>query len=75
MAVHLKPKPAGIARTTSDFFPDVDADGFGHDEEGGFSLFLQERCKRIFFIRHAECATRGSNTGRAGPRQVCNPHT
>lgn len=36
------------------FFPGIDADGFGHDEEGGFSLFLQERCKRIFFIRHAE---------------------
>ena len=54
MAVHLRDPKPGLARTTSDFFPDVDADGFGHDEEGGFSLFLQERCKRIFFIRHAE---------------------
>jgi len=54
MSVHLASKPPGVERTTSDFFPDVDADGFGHDEEGGFSLFLQERCKRIFFIRHAE---------------------
>eukprot|EP00929_Paragymnodinium_shiwhaense_P057428 TRINITY_DN28741_c0_g1_i1.p1 TRINITY_DN28741_c0_g1~~TRINITY_DN28741_c0_g1_i1.p1 ORF type:complete len:326 (+),score=46.66 TRINITY_DN28741_c0_g1_i1:104-979(+) len=35
-------------------FPQYDADGFAHDPESGFSLFLQERCKRIFFIRHAE---------------------
>ena len=54
MAVHLRDPRPGLARRTSDFFPDEDADGFGHDEEGGFSLFLQERCKRIFFIRHAE---------------------
>jgi len=44
----ISSKPQG------EFFPELDADGFGHDEEGGFSLFLQERCKRVFFIRHAE---------------------
>jgi len=43
-----------LKKTTSAFFPEVDADGFAHDSDGGFSLFLQERCKRIFFIRHAE---------------------
>tara|TARA_B100000787_G_scaffold27185_1_gene17975 strand:+ start:260 stop:454 length:195 start_codon:yes stop_codon:yes gene_type:complete len=62
MALHLKPNADGHARTTSDFFPDVDADGFGHDEEGGYSLFLQERCKRIFFIRHAEYMPLGART-------------
>lgn len=35
-------------------FPEHDADGFSHDTEAGFSLFLQERCKRVYFIRHAE---------------------
>jgi len=35
-------------------FPKVDGDGFMHNPESGFSLFLQERCKRIYFIRHAE---------------------
>jgi len=35
-------------------FPEFDADGFVHKAEEGFSLFLQERCKRVFFIRHAE---------------------
>lgn len=35
-------------------FPAYDADGFAHDENAGFSLFMQERCKRLFFIRHAE---------------------
>jgi broad specificity phosphatase PhoE len=36
------------------FFPDYNASGFSHDPEAGFSMFLQERCKRVFFIRHAE---------------------
>jgi len=35
-------------------FPGYDSEGFTHDTAGGFSLFLQERCQRIFFIRHAE---------------------
>ena len=35
-------------------FPDLDTDGFEHNPEDGFSLFLQERCKRLYFIRHAE---------------------
>jgi len=35
-------------------FPGYDSDGFTHDTASGFSLFLQERCQRIFFIRHAE---------------------
>jgi broad specificity phosphatase PhoE len=35
-------------------FPQYDEDGFVHNPESGFSLFLQERCKRVFFIRHAE---------------------
>jgi broad specificity phosphatase PhoE len=35
-------------------FPQYDAEGFVHNPESGFSLFLQERCKRIFFIRHAQ---------------------
>lgn len=35
-------------------FPGYDANGFTHDTASGFSLFLQERCQRIFFIRHAE---------------------
>eukprot|EP00406_Dinophysis_acuminata_P078231 CAMPEP_0179241646 /NCGR_PEP_ID=MMETSP0797-20121207/16602_1 /TAXON_ID=47934 /ORGANISM="Dinophysis acuminata, Strain DAEP01" /LENGTH=69 /DNA_ID=CAMNT_0020949043 /DNA_START=65 /DNA_END=271 /DNA_ORIENTATION=+ len=31
-------------------FPAYDSDGgFTHDTDGGFSLFLQERCQRIFF--------------------------
>lgn len=41
-------------REGSRVFPDEDSSGFAHDEQAGFSLFLQERCKRIFFIRHAE---------------------
>ena len=76
-----------LSRTTSSFFPEVDADGFAHDSDGGFSLFLQERCKRIFFIRHAECAMpchtgleparRGSVPGRARPQAgvLCYSHT
>jgi len=35
-------------------FPEFNANGFTHNTEEGFSLFLQERCQRIFFIRHAE---------------------
>eukprot|EP00931_Biecheleriopsis_adriatica_P092326 TRINITY_DN66143_c0_g1_i1.p1 TRINITY_DN66143_c0_g1~~TRINITY_DN66143_c0_g1_i1.p1 ORF type:complete len:312 (-),score=62.81 TRINITY_DN66143_c0_g1_i1:282-1127(-) len=35
-------------------FPQYGEDGFVHDPQSGFSLFLQERCKRVFFIRHAE---------------------
>lgn len=35
-------------------FPGENADGFRHDDKSGFSLFLQERCKRIYFVRHAE---------------------
>lgn len=40
---------------TGEVFPAYDSEGgFGHDVQAGFSLFLQERCQRIFFIRHAE---------------------
>jgi broad specificity phosphatase PhoE len=35
-------------------FPSYDAEGYTHDEKAGFSMFLMERCKRVFFIRHAE---------------------
>lgn len=35
-------------------FPEFNAAGFAHNTQEGFSLFLQERCQRIFFIRHAE---------------------
>jgi broad specificity phosphatase PhoE len=35
-------------------FPGLGADGYKHDDASGFSLFLQERCKRIYFVRHAE---------------------
>lgn len=35
-------------------FPQEDAEGFVHNPQSGFSIFMQERCKRIYFIRHAE---------------------
>jgi broad specificity phosphatase PhoE len=35
-------------------FPPKDTYNFSFDEKLGFSVFLQERCKRIYFIRHAE---------------------
>lgn len=35
-------------------FPEHNAKGLMHNVESGFSLFLQERCQRVYFIRHAE---------------------
>lgn len=52
-----QPSHCDVRRTntrTGQVFPEFDASGFSHDEAGGFSLFLQERCQRIFLIRHAE---------------------
>lgn len=35
-------------------FPEYGAKGFMHNTKSGFSVFLQERCQRVYFIRHAE---------------------
>uniref|UniRef100_A0A7S2VQL8 Uncharacterized protein n=1 Tax=Zooxanthella nutricula TaxID=1333877 RepID=A0A7S2VQL8_9DINO len=45
---------AGTMGREGRVFPEYDSDGFVHNEASGFSLYMQERCKRIFFIRHAE---------------------
>lgn len=50
----MEPFSPSAATREGRVFPEYDADGYVHKEEEGFSLFSQERCKRVFFIRHAE---------------------
>ena len=37
-------------------FPASDSWAYSHNEDLGFSMFLERRCKLIQFIRHAEAA-------------------
>mmetsp|Transcript_28637 Transcript_28637/g.64894 ORF Transcript_28637/g.64894 Transcript_28637/m.64894 type:complete len:328 (-) Transcript_28637:556-1539(-) len=48
-------KRAPISRMPSmGSFPDSDSYAFSHNEDLGFSIFLERRCKVVYFIRHAE---------------------
>lgn len=49
--------------------------GFAHLPNSGISLFLSERCKHIYFIRHAEGEHNAAVTRRGGDHSILEPGT